>query len=114
MKKRSAPFLALCLLLGGCSAALRPPIENAVNRPTPLSFGLYVTPDPDENPIDPPERFYGFHAGLDFEVSLDELEEDVPVFAACGGEVLYGGYAEGYGGVLVQRCRLRNAGRPVR
>jgi murein DD-endopeptidase MepM/ murein hydrolase activator NlpD len=80
------------------------PMENADDRPTPLHFGLYVTPDPEQNPIDPPERFTGFHAALDFEVEKDELEQETPVFAICDGNVLRSEWAEGYGGVLVQSC----------
>lgn len=82
------------------------PISRASWRDTPLYFGLYVTPDPETNPIDPPERFTGYHAGLDFEVSSDELDEEVLIYAACEGEVVYSGFAEGYGGLLVHRCVL--------
>lgn len=83
-----------------------PPLDDAVNRPTPLNFGLYVTPDPSQNPISPPERFEGYHAAVDYEVSDEELEQDVPVYAICRGRVLYSGFAEGYGGLLVHRCRI--------
>ena len=82
------------------------PLDHAVNRATPLSFGVYVTSDPDHNPIDPPERFTGYHVGLDYEVSRDELEQDVPVYAICSGTVAYSGSAEGYGGLLIQRCTI--------
>lgn len=99
--------LVLPLALAACVApALHQPMDNAPNRPTPLSFGLRVTPDPDENPIDPPERFTGYHAAVDYEVSADELEAEVPVYAVCGGRVMYSGFAEGYGGLVVHRCRI--------
>lgn len=80
------------------------PMADASRRVKPLHFGLHVTPDPDENPIDPPERFTGFHAATDFEVSSDELDVDVAVHAICTGKIAYSGYAEGYGGLIVQRC----------
>jgi murein DD-endopeptidase MepM/ murein hydrolase activator NlpD len=69
---------------------------------------MYVTPDGEHNPIDPPERFTGYHAGLDYEIRESELRTDVPVYAICDGSVLYSGFAEGYGGLLVQRCMIEN------
>lgn len=82
------------------------PINRARSRPTALRFGMYVTPDPQHNPIDPPERFIGYHVGLDFELFGDETDQAVPVFAICNGSVLYSGFAKGYGGLLVQRCEI--------
>lgn len=95
--------------LVGCKTAAAPafPLEHTPNRPTPLSFGLYVTPDPAQNPIDPPERFTGYHAAVDYEVSTEEVDRDVPVYALCSGKVVYSGFASGYGGLLVHRCRLQ-------
>ena|SRR3989344_2590382 len=94
----------LCLLLVGCTTW---PIENGSNRPTPLHFGLYVTPNPEENPIDPPERFTGFHAGTDFEILPDEEEAAIPVYAICSGELTRSGFTEGYGGLVTQHCTLQ-------
>lgn len=95
------------MFLAGCGTTqLHDPIPNAENRATPLSFGLYVTPDPDNNPIDPPERFEGFHAAVDYEVSSGEVDGDIPVYAICSGKVVYSGYAEGYGGLVIHRCKI--------
>lgn len=108
--KKLLPLIVLSLtVLAGCSAsasesALSWPLERAAFRATPLSFGLYVTPDPEQNPIDPPERFTGYHVGTDFEITPGEQDSDVPVFAMCTGEVMYSGFAEGYGGLISQRC----------
>lgn len=103
-------YLALCVAcaaLAGCTPELiHEPLANAQHRATPLSFGLKVSPDPAENPIDPPERFAGYHAALDLEVSQGEVDGDVPVYAICTGRVIYSGYAEGYGGLLVHRCKI--------
>lgn len=102
--------LVLCAALAGCSAeasSIAWPLPDADDRPTPLHFGLYVTPDPDQNPIDPPERFTGFHAAVDFEVDHSEAETSIPVFAICPGRVIFSGYAEGYGGLLVHRCVIK-------
>lgn len=108
MRFRSLMQILLPLALVACIASpgFSQPLEHATNRPTPLHFGLHVTPDPETNPIDPPERFAGFHAAVDYEVSADELEAEVPVFAICRGRVVYSGYAEGYGGLVIHRCTL--------
>lgn len=82
------------------------PLPDADERPTPLHFGLYVTPDPAQNPIDPPERFTGFHAATDFEIFEGEEDQNVPVYAVCEGPVAYSGWSEGYGGLITQHCTL--------
>ncbi len=68
-------------------------------------FGFLV--DPATSPVQP-ERFSGYHTGADFEAPEDGAQ---PVLAACTGPVVGRRTADGYGGVIVQRC-LR-AGRPV-
>lgn len=84
------------------------PLPETLNRPTPLHFGLYVTPDPENNPIDPPERFTGFHAATDFEVLPgEEGDVEVPVYTICHGPVAFSGFVEGYGGLLIQRCTIQ-------
>lgn len=82
------------------------PLPDALERSTPLHFGLYVTPDPKNNPIDPPERFTGFHVATDFEIAPEEADTDVPVFAICNGPVAFSGFVEGYGGLLIERCTI--------
>lgn len=82
------------------------PLPNAHKRPTALRFGMYVTPDPGRNPIDPPERFTGYHVGLDFELLPREVNRTVAVYAICNGAILYSGFAKGYGGLVVQRCQI--------
>lgn len=101
-------FAILPLALVACMASpgFSQPLEHATNRPTPLHFGLHVTPDPADNPIDPPERFTGYHVATDYEVSADELDTPTPVYGICRGKVVYSGFAEGYGGLLIQRCTL--------
>jgi hypothetical protein len=83
------------------------PLSSMAERPALLTFGLYVTPDPAQNPIDPPERFTGFHTGVDFEILEAEQQKEVPVSSICAGPVLFSGEAEGYGGVVVQTCTLK-------
>lgn len=108
-----AGVLAIALIMGLKTGArnknlqrLIYPLENGKNRPQLLTFGLYVTPDPQNNPINPPERFTGFHTALDFEILPEELEKEVPVYAVCEGRTLFSGTADGYGGVLVHSCNL--------
>lgn len=105
IRPASLPILvSVCLAACSTLAPLHEPLPNASHRATPLHYGLHVTSDPAENPIDPPERFTGYHVGTDYEVSTGELEGDVPVYAICDGRVVYSGFVGGYGGLLAQRC----------
>lgn len=105
---RALVIAAALFMLTACSTPLyHEPLKDASIRPVLLGFGKYVTPDPSINPIDPPERFIGYHVGADFEVTNAELTEDVPVFAICDGTVSYSGFASGYGGLVVERCVIR-------
>lgn len=109
-----ALFSALVTMLGGAFAnspavaepAFAWPLDNTENRALLLNFGMYVTPDPGQNPIDPPERWTGYHTAQDIEIFPDEIDKDVPVFAACNGKVIFKGEVNGYGGVLIQLCKL--------
>ena len=108
--KQVAAFTGIfaCLFLSACSnGELHEPLPQSGDRPTPLHYGLKVSTDPAQNPIDPPERFAGYHAATDFEVSADELEKDVPVFAICTGKITYSAFAEGYGGLVTQQCKIQ-------
>lgn len=80
-----------------------PPLPNSQERITKKPFGLFVTPQ--NSPVSP-ERFFGYHTGIDLEVFPDEIAKDVTVQAVCPGEVLLKRSASGYGGVLVQKCLL--------
>ncbi len=84
------------------------PLEKADQRQTLLKFGMYVTPEPNRNPIYPPERFTGYHTGLDIEILPGEIETVVPVKTICEGKIIYTGTIEGYGGVVIQECILNN------
>lgn len=72
-------------------------------RITKKPFGLYVQPG--HSPVDP-ERFAGYHSGVDFEVHEGETASDIVVSALCDGTVVYTNWVKGYGGVLVQSCML--------
>jgi len=104
---RFLPLAVLCLLFGCARAAgIADPLPHTGSRPTPLHFGVHVTDDPAKNPINPPERFTGYHAAVDFEILKNEKGEEVPVYAICDGTVAFSGHADGYGGVVLQWCEL--------
>jgi murein DD-endopeptidase MepM/ murein hydrolase activator NlpD len=84
-------------------APLGEPLSDALARVTKKGFGLYVTPK--NSPVQP-ERFTGYHTGVDFETTPAEQAVDVPVSAVCDGALALKEYASGYGGVAVQRCVL--------
>jgi murein DD-endopeptidase MepM/ murein hydrolase activator NlpD len=79
------------------------PIANALGRVTKKLFGIYVTPY--FSPVSP-ERFTGYHTGVDFETTPAEANVDVPIYAICPGKILIKEWASGYGGVLNQSCTL--------
>lgn len=68
-------------------------------------FGIFITPE--NSPVQP-ERFRGYHAGVDLELLPGESAHDVAVVAACDGEMIRRENVGGYGGVVVQRCTVNN------
>lgn len=76
---------------------------QAAERVTKKPFGILI--DPKTSPVQP-ERFRGYHTGIDFETFSDEADIDVPVHAICTGPLLAKRMATGYGGVVVQSCTL--------
>lgn len=81
------------------------PIANWQARVTKKPFGIYITPQ--NSPVQP-ERFSGYHTGVDFETFANEQNIDVPIYAICSGQILFKGFVSGYGGVMVQNCQLDN------
>lgn len=75
-----------------------------LSRITKKFFGTYVTPH--NSPVQP-EKFTGYHTGVDFETTPTEGTTDVPVTAFCDGNLLLKKYASGYGGVAVESCTLQ-------
>lgn len=87
------------------SNLFQPPLDRAAQRITKKPFGIFITPQ--TSPVQP-ERFHGWHTGTDFEIFPEELDADVSVHAICDGTIAVKRFASGYGGVLVQNCRLDN------
>ena len=85
------------------SNALFEPISGALSRITKKPFGIKVSPG--HSPISP-ERFSGYHTGVDFETTAQEQNIDVPIYAICSGPLVLKKYATGYGGVAVQSCDI--------
>lgn len=81
------------------------PIDGARDRVTKKPFGIKISPQ--NSPVSP-ERFSGYHAGMDFETFPDEQNIDVSVFAICTGPLVLKKFASGYGGVAVQLCQIEN------
>lgn len=92
--KKTTPTATLAIAL---------PIADALGRVTKKPFGLYVTPN--FSPVKP-ERFTGYHTGVDFETTPGERDIDVPIFAICPGKILVKKTASGYGGVLNESCTI--------
>ncbi len=69
-------------------------------RITKKPFGMYITPQ--NSPVKP-ERFSGYHTGVD--VEFENTEEDVPVFSVCDGELVLSKWVNGYGGTAVIKCQ---------
>ncbi len=84
------------------------PIEGGGSRKILLPFGMHVTPDATNNPIDPPERFSGYHVGTDFEISQGEADKVINVYAVCDGDINSSGFVEGYGGLITEYCTINN------
>lgn len=72
------------------------PIQNFETGITLKSFGTYITPE--NSPVQP-ERFTGYHTGVDVEAG--EFTEEVPVFSIADGAVVLARTVSGYGGVVV-------------
>ena len=85
------------------SADFISPISTPASRITKKPFGIYITKQ--TSPVQP-ERFGGFHVGVDFETTSAEKDIVVPISAACDGKLLLKKRATGYGGVAVQSCRI--------
>ena len=72
------------------------PVAEFRQRITKKFFGMYITPK--NSPV-LPERFTGYHTGVD--VEYQEVASEVPVSAIADGIAVTSEYASGYGGVIV-------------
>jgi murein DD-endopeptidase MepM/ murein hydrolase activator NlpD len=82
------------------------PIDDALSRVTLKPFGIKISQT--DSPVKP-ERFSGYHTGVDFETFVNEHDVDVKIYAICTGPLITKKYANGYGGVAVQQCQINNS-----
>lgn len=74
------------------------PTTEFKSRINKKRFGTYVTPA--NSPVHP-ERFQGYHTGVD--VEFGDVTTDVPIHAITSGKVVYSQWVSGYGGVEIIR-----------
>jgi murein DD-endopeptidase MepM/ murein hydrolase activator NlpD len=89
--------------LPSVSSLLYPPISNALTRVTKKPFSIKVSPG--HSPVIP-EKFSGYHTGVDFETFPNEQNIDIPISAVCTGSLIYKNWVSGYGGVAIQSCQI--------
>ncbi|OGY24646.1 MAG: hypothetical protein A2Y57_00810 [Candidatus Woykebacteria bacterium RBG_13_40_7b] len=80
------------------------PVANFLTGQTKKVFGQYITPE--NSPIQP-EKFTGYHTGVDIEQVQDNI--DVPVYAISDGTIKFLGEVGGYGGVIIYEATIDNA-----
>lgn len=81
------------------------PIDKWQERVIKKPFGIKISPN--NSPVSP-ERFSGYHTGVDFETFSDEQDGEVPIYAICDGSLILKKSASGYGGVAVQSCKFES------
>jgi hypothetical protein len=79
------------------------PIDDALERVTKKPFGIGISPS--NSPVSP-ERFSGYHTGVDFEITDQEKDMDIAIMAICDGEIIYKDWVSGYGGAVIESCVL--------
>lgn len=79
------------------------PIEDFNARITKKPFGIFINPE--SSPVQP-EKFTGYHNGVD--VEYQDIEAEVPVYAIANGTVIYSATANGYGGVVLIKHTINN------
>jgi len=79
------------------------PIAEFQKRITKKPFGIYI--DPKTSPVQP-EKFKGYHTGVDVEYS--DVINDISITAIAAGEVMYSGYVNGYGGVVIIKHKINS------
>ncbi len=81
------------------------PIDDGEDRMTKKTFWLQVSPT--SSPISP-EKFRGFHTGIDFETTENERDKEIEIRAICNWPLVYKNWVSGYGGVAIQKCTLES------
>lgn len=87
---------------------LASPVADFKSRITKKSFGTYVTPQ--NSPVQP-EKFIGYHTGVDIEYS--DTVGKVAIHAIADGTVVYSNQVSGYGGVVCIKSTVDKVARIV-
>ena len=66
-------------------------------------FGIYITPE--TSPVQP-ERFTGYHTGVDVEILQHQQDSEIPIYAIADGIVELNRLVNGYGGVVILSFEL--------
>ncbi len=82
---------------------LSAPIAQFKERITKKPFGIFISPQ--NSPVSP-ERFTGYHTGVD--VEYEDVTTDVPVLAIADGTIVYANTVNGYGGVAILKFTYQN------
>lgn len=85
------------------TATMAEPVAEFKSRITKKPFGIFV--EPNNSPVQP-ERFTGYHTGVD--VEYGDVKDETPVHAITAGQVIYAGTAHGYGGVVAIQHVINN------
>lgn len=83
---------------GPTQATLYYPIKDFLIGITKKPFGVYITPE--TSPVQP-DRFTGYHTGVDVEIFPGELEKEIKVYSISNGIVVRSERVNGYGGLLM-------------
>lgn len=84
------------------------PVADFKSRITKKSFGTFITPQ--NSPVQP-EKFSGYHTGVD--VEYGDTTDIVPVYAIASGTVTYSGFVGGYGGVVCIKSVVNEVARTI-
>jgi murein DD-endopeptidase MepM/ murein hydrolase activator NlpD len=85
-----------------------PPLDDYKSRVLHKPHGIYINPA--TSPVQP-EKFSGYHVGIDFEILAGEQDAVVEARAICDGKLAVKRTAQGYGGLVAQYCVYQ--GQPV-
>ncbi|MCF7845860.1 MAG: M23 family metallopeptidase [Candidatus Peribacteraceae bacterium] len=85
------------------SSELYYPIDNFTAGITKKPFGVYITPE--TSPVQP-ERFTGYHTGVDIETTPEQQDEPVQIYSISDGTIELNRFVNGYGGVLILSFKL--------
>lgn len=79
------------------------PIVEFEKRITKKPFGIYI--DPVNSPVQP-ERFQGYHTGVD--VEYEDVKDEIDVLSIADGKIILSRWVSGYGGVVAISHNIEN------